>query len=166
MTETTREQEQLFPEMGPSFREFIEASPSVMLLIAPETGAIVRANEAAATFYGYSRERLERMRIAEINTLTPEEILQEMTAAKANRKSFFRFSHRLASGELRAVHVYSSPVQVEGKRLLCSIVQDVTDLKSDEDRAERRRLEEHLARSVALLGPPSSPWRRASSWWT
>jgi|GEM_PF-1569951 PAS domain S-box-containing protein len=152
MTETTREQEQLFPEMGPSFREFIEASPSVMLLIAPETGAIVRANEAAATFYGYSRERLERMRIAEINTLTPEEILREMTAAKANRKSFFRFSHRLASGELRAVHVYSSPVQVEGKRLLCSIVQDVTDLKSDEDRAERRRLEEHLARSVALLG--------------
>jgi PAS domain S-box-containing protein len=152
MTETTQEQEQLFPEMGPSFCEFIEASPSVMLLIAPETGAIVHANEAAAAFYGYSKERLEGMRIAEINTLPPEEIFQEMTAAKANRKSFFRFRHRLASGEVRTVHVYSSPVQVEGKRLLCSIVQDVTDLKSDEDRSERRRLEEHLARSVALLG--------------
>jgi PAS domain S-box-containing protein len=152
MTETTGEQEQLFPEMGPSFREFIEASPSVMLLIDPETGAIVQANEEATAFYGYPKERLERMGISEINILPPEEILREMTAAKTNRKSFFRFRHRLASGELRAVHVYSSPVQMEEKRLLCSIIQDVTDLKSDEDRAERRRLEEHLARSVALLG--------------
>ncbi|WP_245986792.1 sensor histidine kinase [Azospirillum thermophilum] len=50
--------------------------------------------------------------------------------------------HRLASGERREVEIYSSPVQVNGRTLLLSLVHDIT---------ERRRAEEALRRKTAEL---------------
>jgi PAS domain S-box-containing protein len=42
------------------------------LIIEPETGLILNANDAAAKFYGYSKSVLRSMTINEINRLSPE----------------------------------------------------------------------------------------------
>jgi PAS domain S-box-containing protein len=119
------------------------SNPAVKLLLDPDTGRIVDANEAAALFYGWSIAELLEKRIQDINTLTDAEIRAEMQRASAGRRFFFRFSHRLASGEVRRVEVYTGPVTVEGQSRLLSIIHDVT---------ERERALEELQRVEARQG--------------
>jgi len=103
-----------------------EEHGSVMLIIDPNTGAIERANKAAVAFYGYPAGELEKLRVQDINMLTPEEVVQEMELAVVEERNYFNFQHLLASGDIRHVEVYSHPVQWEGKTKLYSIIHDVT----------------------------------------
>jgi PAS domain S-box-containing protein len=107
-------------------RGLFENSHAVMLMIDPDTGAIIDANRSAETFYGWSREILTRMNIAELNTLSSEEIQREMEAARAQNRRHFLFRHRLADGSIRDVEVYSGPILLNGRRLLHSIIHDVS----------------------------------------
>ncbi|GAB4118649.1 MAG: hypothetical protein Fur0026_08020 [Sideroxydans sp.] len=109
------------------FRFMFEGHSSPMLLIEPDSGRIVSANAAAAAFYGYTVEQLQRMSIAEINTQTAEEVAAERQQALREERNYFVFSHRLADGSVRTVEVHSSPVPTDGKPLLFSIVHDITD---------------------------------------
>ena len=92
------------------------------------------ANASAARFYGYSQEQLKSMKIGDLNTLSPEEIRVKMGEVEKERQSYFFFKHRLFTGEIRDVEVYSSPVEIGGRTMLHSIVHDITDrLKAEED---------------------------------
>ncbi len=115
------------------FRTLFERHDAVMLLIEPDSGAIIDANAAAAKYYGYSRDTLRKMRIQEINYLPPEEVLAERRRAKQEERNHFVFPHRLASGETRIVEVHSSPIGVQGRTLLFSIIHDITHRKRAED---------------------------------
>jgi len=125
------------------FRHMFEHHASPMLLIDPESGAIVDANPAAAAFYGYPVARLRTMNISAINTLPPEEIARERQNALKERRNHFEFPHRLADGSEHWVEVHSSPVEVEGRTLLFSVIHDIT---------ERRRLQREM-RELAYYDP-------------
>ena len=99
-----------------------------MLLIDPDSGAIVDANQAALAFYGYPG--LRRMNIRQINMLPPNEVGAEMRRAFGREVQFFDFKHRLADGSVRDVGVLSSPIAVEGKDLLISMIIDETERKA------------------------------------
>ncbi len=114
------------------FRNIFEYHAAVKLIIDPETENIIDANQAAETFYGWTKEQLKQMKIKEINTFSHEEVLQSMERAKANKQNYFEFCHRLADGSIRDVEVFSSSIQVKGKLLLHSIVHDVSDRKRAE----------------------------------
>jgi len=114
------------------FRQMFERNAAIKLLIDPADGRIVDANPAAAAFYGYDRDTLCRMRITDINVLTPAEVQAEMQRALDEERTFFAFRHRLASGEIRDVEVFSGPVDMPGKRYLYSIILDVTERKQAE----------------------------------
>ncbi len=100
---------------------------AVKLLINPDTAAIVDANAAAASFYGYGLPQLKGMCITDINTLSGDYVRAEMRLAAEQRRNYFLFPHRLASGEIRDVEVRSVPVTIKNQRLLYSIINDVTD---------------------------------------
>ncbi|HET6897466.1 MAG TPA: PAS domain S-box protein, partial [Vicinamibacteria bacterium] len=123
-------------------RQIFEKNLAVQLLIDPDTGRIVEANPAACAFYGYTREELIKRKITDINSLPVSEVHAAMSQAEGERKNTFRFRHRLATGELRDVEVHSGPIEVDGRRLLYSIVHDVTD-------SERAQAE--LQRTISLL---------------
>ncbi len=100
---------------------------AVMLLIDPDSGEIEYANNAAVAFYGYSLEQLLSMNISKINTLPSDLIDKEMQSARAEQRNYFVFEHRLLSGEIRTVEVFSYPVEQGGRSLLFSIVHDITE---------------------------------------
>ena len=100
---------------------------AIALLIDPATGNIDDANIAAQKFYGYSHTKICTMRIQTINQLTDEEVAMEMDAAERMKKNYFSFKHKLKSGEIRNVEVYSGPITIKEKRYLFSIIYDVTD---------------------------------------
>src|SRR5690606_36597911 len=100
------------------------------------------ANRAAVRFYGWSLEQLRGMRISDINTLTDDEVQQEMHRARTRKRGYFRFRHRIASGAVRHVEVHAGPVQLGDRHLLLSIIHDVTERDAREQQLRRaQRLE-------------------------
>ncbi len=140
MAERVAEREEDMRRSEEKYRGLFVWNKAPTLIIDGETGRIVDSNPAAASFYGYPRDRLLDMNIYDINTLSRADIAAEMAAAEEERRNHFHFRHRLADGEIRDVEVYSSPVEWEGERRLYSSVIDVT---------ERRLAEERVARSLA-----------------
>lgn len=114
------------------FQRLFRKHSSIMLLIDPESGAIIDANRAAARFYGYSEDTLRAMKLSDINVLAKDEIYSEMQLALNERRNYFIFRHRLAGGEERMVEVHSSAIETREGILLFSIVFDVTDRKQAE----------------------------------
>ncbi len=108
------------------YRALFQDSASVMLMINPENGAIVDANQSACNFYGYAYDDITCKNISEINCLPTEKAYSELIKANQKEKRQFNFKHRLANGEVRDVEVLSGPVVVGGGRVVYSIVYDVT----------------------------------------
>jgi PAS domain S-box-containing protein len=134
------------------YRAFYENHHAAMLIVDPRDGALIDANPAAARFYGWPREELRRMRITDINALTPEEVRAEMQRAVEQKRNVFHFRHRLRGGEVRNVLVYSGPVEVEGRTLLFSVVHDDTERhRAIRLFKYRNRLYEMLSRTNRLV---------------
>lgn len=108
------------------YQALFRGCKAVELLIDPADGRIIDANHAAEAYYGWSHQRLLSMRVSDINVLDREAVAEEMAKARDEARDHFLFRHRLASGEVRDVEVWSGPVQVEGRQLLYSIIHDVT----------------------------------------
>ncbi len=125
--------EEALRESEALFRKLFDDHAAVKLIIDPDTGSLIDANEAASQYYGWPRERLKEMKITEINTLSPEEVKNEMELARAKNRIHFEFRHRLADGSIRDVAVFSSSIENKGKVLLHSIIHDITERKRAEE---------------------------------
>lgn len=108
------------------FQRIFEEHSAVMLLIEPTCGTIIKANQAAARFYGYTEHQLSQMRIQDINLLPSELVAQERKRALNDERNHFIFPHRQANGEQRMVEVHSSPIIWQGSTILFSIIHDIT----------------------------------------
>ncbi|MCG6916926.1 MAG: PAS domain S-box protein [Deltaproteobacteria bacterium] len=128
VTERKRAEEAL-RESEERYRSLFNNNHTVMLIIDPETAAIVDANPAACSFYGWSHKELTSKKITDINTLTSEQVFQEIERAQSEENQHFFFRHRLAKDEIVEVEVFSGPIMLNGKKLLYSIVHDVTERK-------------------------------------
>ena len=99
---------------------------SIILQIDPIDGRILDANEAACAFYGWSKPELCAKFITDLNTLDPGKVAEEFHAAAKEARNYFVFPHRLKSGEIKPVEVYSTPITVHGKTTLVSNIHDIT----------------------------------------
>ena len=133
--------EKALHESEERYKSLFKNNHSVMFLVDPENANIVDANPAAISFYGWSHEELTRKKITNINTLTERHVFQAMKQAKTEQRRIFYFKHRLASGKTRDVEIYSGPIKVYGKKLLYSIVHDITKRKQTELSLIERRKE-------------------------
>jgi PAS domain S-box-containing protein len=130
---TERKQaEKSLKESEERFKNMFERHSSIMLLVDPESGMILNANDASARFYGYSKAELIAMRIDHINILSPEQVKTEREKAVREERSYFVFPHKLANGEVRTVEVHSSPIVFQDHKILFSIIHDITKRKQAE----------------------------------
>ncbi len=116
------------------YNALFSSSCMPMLVVDPDNGRIVDANIRAINFYGWDQATFKSMNIMDINVLSPDQIRQEMAFSVSTNKSYFDFQHRLASGDVRDVEVFTSPIDYSGHTYLMSAVHDVTERRSTENR--------------------------------
>jgi len=134
-------------------RSLFENNIAMMLLIDAIDGSIIDANPAACHYYGYDRDELKSMKISQINILPEKEVFRELEKARLQKRIQFHFQHRLKDGSVRDVEVYSSCIKVFGKKVLHSIIHDITSKKKLERDliAAKEKAEENDRLKTAFL---------------
>ncbi len=131
------------------FRNLFEGHTAAKLIVDPETGSIVDANQAAAGYYGWSREQLRRMRIQDISVLSPEEMQRNVRMAWSMERTHFESRHRRADGSIGDVDLFSSRIEVKGRYLLHAIILDSAARKRAE--ADRERLTTAIEQAAEMV---------------
>lgn len=134
-----KEAEEALRASEEKFRNIFDRHAAVKLLIDPVNGSIIDANQAATAYYGWSKEEMRRMRIQDINTLSDEEVKQEMERAASLERSYFEFRHRRSDGSEHDVAVFSSNVGEANQLMLHSIIYDITERKKIEQELQFTR---------------------------
>ena len=129
------------------YRQMFEANLAIKLISDPANGRIVEANRAACEFYGYSHEEIVGLGLQDIKTLPRQDMMALAGKASRTKQLYFEFQHRLKSGEVRDVEVFSGPLHTPQGLRLFSIVHDVTDRKRTQ--LQLQDSERRFARAVA-----------------
>jgi len=137
-------------------QQLIMNHPMAMLIISPEGGRILAANNAAAQFYGWNVERFRGMNMCQINTLPPESLQAKLKLVLSNQRSSFDFQHRLADGRIRDVEVCIVPILWGKQNVLCSLVNDITERKQAEQILWRCAEIQNVLRIIAETAARSS----------
>ena len=120
------------------FRRMFSEHHVPMLLIDPIDNSIVDANSGAATYYGYSVEKLCNMNIGDINTLTTEEMYKIIDKTNEDKNKYLVFPNRLANGELRTVEIYTTPIVINKNTVIYSIIHDITERHEAENKIKKQ----------------------------
>ncbi|MCC6728605.1 MAG: PAS domain S-box protein [Chthonomonadales bacterium] len=134
VSERSREHEiaDALRESEARYRAMYYNTHAPMMLIDPDTAAIVDANPAACEFYGYPHAEITALRLTDLNVTPAEEVEERMASARAGARTRFELRHRLKGGDVRDVEVFSGATVMLGRQLLFSIVHDITGRKRAE----------------------------------
>lgn len=135
------------------FEKLFRNNHEIMLLIDPDTLKIEDCNRSACLFYGKTYEQMVTYKITRFNCLSEDQLRKEVAQAKNSERNQFYFKHRCANGRMRDVEVRSSPVALEGRNYLLSIVVDITGLQLDSEmlRKENTILEKRVSERTYAL---------------
>ncbi len=113
------------------FRLLAEQARDIMLFVRYSDGRILEANVAAEKAYGYSKEELTALSISELRAPETSPSVRDQMAAASEKGILFETLHRRADGSVFPVEVSSQgTTDIDGERVLLSIVRDVSDRHS------------------------------------
>jgi PAS domain S-box-containing protein len=135
----------LHPGSEIGYQDIFENPFAPMLIVNPNDGRIIDANQVALNFYGYSKKEMLNFHIWDINILSQQQMEVDMAKAKNERRNTFRFRHRLKSGEIKDVEVFSGPIMFKGEKLLFSTIRDISNVLQWEKGLVEAKLEAETA---------------------
>jgi PAS domain S-box-containing protein len=133
-----------------------------VLLMFDHDGRIVEANARAAIVYGWAREELLTLGVADLRAPSSRDALAgQFYRAREGERFTFEALHRRRDGSEFPVEVSTGSVEIDGERWVLSIVRDVTERKQAEAalrESEARFREAFYGASVgiALVDPGGS----------
>ncbi|PLX87264.1 MAG: PAS domain S-box protein [Desulfuromonas sp.] len=126
-------------ELKQQYHVLFEENRSAMLLIDPDKQQIVDGNKAACLFYGYERVQLAGTSIADIAADQESRDAFDPASLMMTPDGHLQGRHRLGNGTLRDVEMFTGPMSVGGRSLLCSIIHDITErLGAERELANQR----------------------------
>lgn len=131
-------------------------STSIMFMINQATGEILDINPSAQAFYGYRKKDFLEMKIQDISIGDGDQILKQINEHIESRSTSPQwFKHRLASGAIRDVDVYTTPILSEDNLVFFFIVHDITEKKELEEKLNEKvySIVKTLAKVIELRDP-------------
>lgn len=119
------------------YRILAQHAKDVILFVHLD-GCIWEANQAAVNTYSYSKEELLSMKIHELRCDSESVIADQMN--NSNKDSIlFETVHRRKDGTLFPVEVSSKGTVVNGKRVLLSIIRDITNRRRHQEALQEQK---------------------------
>lgn len=143
---TKRKQAEIaLKESEKKFKAFFESNKAAIFQIHTNTGKIINANNAAKRFYQYNGDEFLDKTIFDINILSKEELKGKMELAIKEELNSFTSKHKIASGELRDVEIYASPIKIKDEVILFTIVHDITQrLEAEKCLKESKEIQDKI----------------------
>ncbi len=135
------------------FRMLFEGHSSIMLVI-DESGNIIDANPAAATFYGWPIEKLCTMHLDTITTRSHEAVMSDLLKFKASKQNRFTTLHRKADGSLHDVEVVQNTIAIGSNMVFYCIMNDITERKQAESQLKKLSLALQQSPTVVVITDP------------
>jgi two-component system NtrC family sensor kinase len=125
-------------------RAVMEQAADGITLVDAQTLRIIEVNEAFARLMGYTRREMAGRLISDLIVDTPGGVAAraQQTLNAASGSLVTRRQYRRKDGSIAEVEKSASVLQLGGRRVLCTVVHDIT---------ERKRAEEKLANERNLL---------------
>jgi two-component system sensor histidine kinase/response regulator len=127
------------------YRALFDNSHTPMLIIDPADGAIVDANPAAASFYGWPSGTLIGMAIGQLAEVPPA--AGERLSSDDIGALFVR--QHMADGRVRDVEAFYGPISIDEREYLYAIVHDISARKCAEE--QLRKLSQAVEQSPASI---------------
>lgn len=128
-------------------RFLFEHARDILLVIDADSGQIIDANLAAEHAYGYGREALLGLTIFQLRAADLEPVPAQMR--RANTEGLlFRALHQRRDGTTFPVEVNSTGETIRGRRILLSVIRDITEQRRQE--IERDALIENTQRALRM----------------
>ncbi len=99
----------------------------INLLIDPENGNIIDANSSACDYYGYTLQEITSLNVSDINIISPDEVEKKIRNTLVKTQTHYNNKHKLKSGEVRHVEIFSKKITISNRNLLYSVIIDVED---------------------------------------
>ncbi len=114
----------------------------VILFIELDSGRILEANDAATRAYGYRHDQLLTLTIHDLRTADSRGLTADQIAMAYDQSLLFEMIHRRRDGSAFPVEVSTQGAEIGGKRILISVIRDIT---------ERKQIESELSKKTAAL---------------
>jgi PAS domain S-box-containing protein len=118
--------------------DFLTRYANDAILLADEDGRIIEVNDRAAEIFGYSREELLRMKLAD---LKPAELAGELRATsqalREKKSSVFETTNQRKDGSLFPAEISARWIEEEGRCYQQSIIRDISERKQAERQIAR-----------------------------
>lgn len=109
------------------FRELFYNNRSMLLVMDPNSLNILNSNKSAEEFYGYSHSEFKKLNASDINIKGKVFVSKVINSVIADGFGENKAKHKLKSGEIVDVKVFSTPTKYEGQVAIFAIIQDVTE---------------------------------------
>jgi PAS domain S-box-containing protein len=125
---TERQLERLALEASEArHRQLFENNGAIQLLADADSARIVDVNPAGEAFYGWSRATMREMFVTDLESIALDH-WREITAGIATGTGMrVQREHRVANGQRRQVEAFIGVAEVDRRRVLHIIIQDITD---------------------------------------
>ncbi|MGB4572282.1 MAG: HD domain-containing phosphohydrolase [Rectinemataceae bacterium] len=153
------EKESALRSLGESedrYKALFHDNAAVMLIFDSIELAIVDANPAACTYYGWPYDELVGKRIEAISARPLDDIKADLQRLEVRGSNHYEGKDLLANGEIRDVDVYAGKLRSSQRSMHYTIVHDITDRKKAESLLKKRARElaknqEATISSMAIL---------------
>ena len=134
------------------YRLLAEHARDILVVLRLRDGAIVETNNAAMIAYGYDREALLQMNIADLRAPETIEALHE-DLGRVGEGALFETIHKRRDGSTFPVEVSAVSMEIDGERMILSLVRDISERRewARVQRLMTRELLHRVKNSVAVI---------------
>ena len=126
--------ESALAESKERYHAIFEQAADSIVLIEPNTGAMVEFNQKAHANLGYTAKEFQKLKISDFDASeSPAQAAQHIDKIMTQGADIFETQHRTKSGEIRDIQVSCRLISIQKKQFIQSSWRDITDIKRAEE---------------------------------